>query len=503
MAKFNKGARGARKTTNHEGAVAYKMDAKTELYATSVTTMLSNKFYETSTDTLARIKALVAEVAKTDPQFVAKLAVYAREKMYLRSLPLVLTVELAKIHKGDNTVSRMVNRVVSRADEITELLAYYAQANGRKSIKKLGQLSKQIQKGLASAFNKFDEYAFAKYNRDGAVKLKDALFIVHPKAKNEEQQKLFDSIVADSLATPYTWEVELSKGEDKKQTWESLIDSDKVGYMALLRNLRNILQADVSKPHLVKVAKRLGDAEQVARSKQFPFRFLSAYREVQPTLSGSATMILDGLEEAMIASAQNIAGFDYDQAITISVDTSGSMDQSVSDRSKITYQDIGLVLGMLMHNRCKDVETSIFGESFEIINLPKNNILSNTETLDQYSGRVGHSTNGYLVIEDLLARGEVKDKVMIFTDCQLWDSRSSYWGGPSKEFGKLWAEYRSKVAPNAKLYLFDLAGYGNTPVDIRDNGVNLISGWSDKVFDMLAAYEKGSSAVAEIEKIVL
>jgi len=503
MSKFNTKARGASKTTNREGATAYKLDAKMELYATSVTTMLSNKFYESGNDTLDRIKGLVSGISKTDPEFVAKLAVYAREKMYLRSLPLVLTVELAKVHKGDNLVSRTVGRVVQRADEITELLSYYSQANKRNDVKKLGKLSKQIQKGLAYSFNKFNEYAFGKYNRDGAIKLRDALFVVHPKAKDEMQQNIFNKITNDTLETPYTWEVELSKGDDKKQTWETLIDSEKVGYMATLRNLRNILQADVSKKHLVKVANFISDPEMVAASKQFPFRFLSAYREIKQLASGKASMILDALEEAMLASAKNIKGFDHGQAITISVDTSGSMDQQMSERSKITYQDVGLVLGMLLHNQCKDIETSIFGESFKTVNLPKKNILSNTETLGGYSGLVGHSTNGYLVLRDLIDRGEVKDKVMIFTDCQLWDSSGMFYITPQgHDFAILWQKYR-KIAPNAKLYLFDLAGYGDTPVSTHDNGVYLIAGWSDRVFDMLDAYENGLSAIKEIEKINL
>ena len=121
---------------------------------------------------------------------MAKLAVYVREKMHLRSIPLVLTVELAKQHNGDGLVSKLTNRVVQRADEITELLAYYAMANVAKELKKLNKFSKQLQKGLADAFNKFDEYQFAKYNREAEVKLKDALFLVHPKAKDEAQQAI-------------------------------------------------------------------------------------------------------------------------------------------------------------------------------------------------------------------------------------------------------------------------------------------------------------------------
>jgi len=206
--KFNILNREKNITTNHAGAKAYRLTPELELYTAVVTSSLSDSYYEKANERLVRIQALIR---KNDPTFVAKLAVYAREKMYLRSLPLVLVTELAKIHQGDNLVSRTTNRVVQRADEITELLAYYQLANARKDTKKLNRLSKQIQKGLAEAFNKFDEYQFSKYNRSSTdVKLRDALFLVHPKAKNETQQAIFNRIAKDELSVAQTWETTLS-----------------------------------------------------------------------------------------------------------------------------------------------------------------------------------------------------------------------------------------------------------------------------------------------------
>jgi 60 kDa SS-A/Ro ribonucleoprotein len=117
----------------------------------------------------------------------------------------------------------------------------------------------------------------------------------------------------------------------------------------------------------------------------------------------------------------------------------------------------------------------------------------------QREGEVGYSTNGHLVVEELLLRREVVDKVMIFTDCQLWNSTGN--GGV---FGRVWADYRRTVAPNARLYLFDLAGHGTAPLEVRpETGVALIAGWSDKVFDVLSALDNGGSALSEIEKINL
>lgn len=490
---------------NHEGASAFSMTHELELYTAVVTASLSDNFYEKGGE---RVNRIIELVAKVDTRFLAQLAVYTREKMYLRTIPMVLAVELAKVHNGDNLVKNMITRVVGRADEITELLAYYQMANKRNGTKKLNKLSKQVQKGLAEAFNKFDEYQFAKYNRDTVVSLRDALFLVHPKAKDETQQAIFTKIVNDTLQVPYTWEVELSKlgqqpfasEKEKSQavrsTWEELISSGKLGYMALMRNLRNILQAEVSTAHIQLVGKTLTNAAGVRKSKQLPFRFLAAYREIEQVKSPYSGYIMECLEKAIMISAENIRGFDLHTKVLIASDVSGSMYSPLSKNSAIQCYDIGLMLSMLLRSRSKNVVTGIFGERWMTVNLPESNVLANVAKLRSMQGQVGYATNGHLVISDLTNRKQVMDKVLFFTDLQMWDSRN---GGDS--LSAAWARYKKEVAPQAKLYLFDLMGYGQSPIRLQQNDVYLLAGWSDKVFDVLSAIEDGSNALAEIQKI--
>ncbi|AYN04696.1 TROVE domain-containing protein [Flavobacterium sp. 140616W15] len=504
--KFNFLNKEKKNIVNYENAVAFPLTPEYELYGAVVTTSLNASFYEKDTTRLDRIKDLIQ---KSNPVFVAKLAVYARNEMHMRSVPLVLIVELAKIYSGDALISKMITHVIQRADEITELLAYYQMANDRNGVKKLNRLSKQIQKGLAYSFNKFDEYQFAKYNRDGVVKLKDALFLVHPKAKDEAQQALFNKIVNDTLETPYTWETELSKlgqsnykndAEKQKaftQKWEELIDSNKIGYMALMRNLRNIMEANVSGFHIEKVCDYLANEKAVLNSKQLPFRFLAAYRELKDLPSKYTSIVLDALESAVMVSAQNIKGFATNTAVVIACDVSGSMQQNISPKSKVMLYDIGLMLGMLMQSRCKNVVSGMFGDRWKIINMPKRSVLSNVNEYYKREGEVGYSTNGHLVLEDLIYRNEIVDKVMLFTDVQMWNSNMT-----NDSFAKSWNRYKS-IAPNAKLYLFDLAGYGQVPINIEKNDVYLIAGWSDKVFDVLHALEDKGSALNYINRIEL
>lgn len=504
--KFNFLKKEYKAVVNHEGAKAYAMKPAEDLYSAVVTTGLSEITYEKGNDRLERIQSLIR---KNDPEFVAKLAAYARKEMYLRSVPLVLVTELAKQTSGTDLVSKAVDGVVQRADEIPELLAYYQISNERTGVKKLNRLSKQIQKGLVKSFNKFDEYQFAKYNRKAEVTLKDALFLVHPKAKNEDQQAIFNKIVYNMLETPYTWEVELSAlgrtqyadAAEKRQAfrnkWEELIFSNRLGYMATLRNLRNILEAEVSSGAMSKVCHYLSDEKAVATSKQLPFRFLAAYRELGKIDSPYLSSVLEALEKAVMVSARNIKGFDFDTSVVIAADVSGSMQKSVSPKSKVLLYDIGLLMSMILQSQCQNVITGIFGDRWLRVPMPKQSILRNVDEFYKHEGKVGYSTNGYLVIENLIKKQEKVDKVMLFTDTQLWNST-----GTKNSFEDSWSRYKA-IAPDAKLYIFDLAGYGRQPLDVRKNEVYLIAGWSDKIFDVLNAMEDQKSAVKMINKVVL
>ena len=222
---------------------------------------------------------------------------------------------------------------------------------------------------------------------------------------------------------------------------------------------------------------------------------------MKSTFSGSKAYngeILKALEAAILQSIATIPGFDPETRVLVACDVSGSMYKPVSPKSKVLLFDIGLVLAMLLQTRCQNVEVGMFGDTWKTIAVPKNNVLANVQEFYRREGEVGYSTNGYLVIQDLLERKQVLDKVMIFTDCQLWNSTHV-----NEHIQALWQQYRREVAPEARLYLFDLAGYGKSPVRMIQEGVDLLAGWSDKVFGMLDTLEKGKTALEEIRAIAI
>src|SRR5262249_20326824 len=242
MATINK----SKTPRTHEGAKARAFTPEQELKRALMNCMLwEDQFYEDGVAIAERMRALVAKVK---PDKVAALAIEAREDMKLRHAPLLIVREMARLDEHKTFVADTLERVIQRPDELTEFLAiYWADALGPMQQRKKAAVSAQVKKGLARAFAKFDAYQLAKYDRDGAVRLKDVLFLVHAKPKDAAQEKIWKQLIDGTLNAPDTWEVSLSAGKDKKATFERLLADNKLGYLALLRNLRNMENVEVDR----------------------------------------------------------------------------------------------------------------------------------------------------------------------------------------------------------------------------------------------------------------
>ena len=216
--------------------------------------------------------------------------------------------------------------------------------------------------------------------------------------------------------------------------------------------------------------------------------------------NGAVVPLLKSLEAAASHTAENIPGFDENTRVLLASDTSGSMCRPVSKNSSVMCYHIGLLFSMLMKQRCKNVVTGMFGDVWKTFDMPSDSILQNTVNMLSHVGEVGYSTNGHKVIEWLIKEHREMDKVMLFTDCQLWSSEG--WSNDAL-LAEYWDRYKREVAPDARLYIFDLAGYGQSPISMKRDDVFCIAGWSDKVFDILAAVERGKNAIDEIRRIVV
>ena len=425
----------------HEGAKGRAFGPEKQLRRALMNCMLwEDQFYENGVSIAERMAELVPKVKA---EAVAAMAVEAREDMKLRHAPLLIVREMAR-HEGHKAlVADTLERIIQRPDELTEFLSiYWVDALGPLQQRKKAAVSAQAKKGLARAFAKFDAYQLAKYDRDGAVRLRDVLFLVHPKPKNTEQEKVWKQLAEGELSSPDTWEVALSGGADKRETFERLIAEKKLGALALLRNLRGMQVAGVPKRT---IATALDD---MRVDRVLPYRFIAAARYA-PDLEPE-------LENAMFRSIEGHARLKG--KTTLLVDVSGSMDSPMSYRSEMTRLDAAVGLAVLAREICEEVEIYTFSETTVKVPARRGFALRDAIVSSQahWSTRLGEA------IDKVDRKGR---RLIVFTDEQSHDRVN---------------------APKGLGYMVNVASYQN---GVGQGDWQRIDGFSEKILDWIIASE--------------
>jgi len=422
-------------TRTHEGAPARRISPELALRRSVLACLLwENQFYEDGVAIAGRIAELLPKV---EAGRVAALAIEAREQMKLRHAPLLLVREMARHKSHRALVAETLERVIQRADELAEFVAIYWK-DGRVP------LSGQVKKGLAAAFVKFDEYQLAKYDRGGPIKLRDVLFLCHAKPRDQVQANTWKRLIWGKLATPDTWEVALSSGADRRAAWERLLVENKLGALALLRNLRNMREAGVDEA-LVTSAISTVKTERV-----LPFRFLAAARH--------APQWEAALEHAMlkcVAVQEKLPG-----RTALLVDVSGSMKASLSRRSEMQRTDAAYGLAVLLREIGEHVAVYSFSE--RLAEVPARRGFALRDAIDT-SQTYGATLLGAAVT--LLNERETYDRLIVITDEQAHDA---------------------VPAPKGKGYVINVGSY--------KNGVGYgkwmhIDGWSESVIEYIRELE--------------
>lgn len=331
MARINTKKSAAEKKLTHGGAVAAQHVKPLDQLKRSVLAcfLWEDNFYEDGIEIAKRIEA---EAERVKPEELAALAITARNEYHLRHVPLLLLSVLCKTASGraDGLIRKTIPQVVKRADELAELLAIYWR-NGRTP------LSGQLKKGLAAAFGNFDAEHLAKYNRDHAIKLRDVLFLTHA-TPSQDNAAAYRDLASNTLASPDTWEVELSAGKDKCETFTRLLKEGKLGYLALLRNLRNMIEAKVEHKLIKDAILARKGAHNV-----LPFRFIAA--------AIHAPKFEAELDAAMMMTAKKI----LPGKTVIIIDVSGSMSGRMSGKSQMERLDVAAALGAIARGMCEEV----------------------------------------------------------------------------------------------------------------------------------------------------
>lgn len=504
MSKFN--AKKSNQITNYMGSKAFKHNSEIDLVMAVLTTFLEDKYYESKDDRIKRIKDLIQ---KCDDVFIAKLALVTRRDFHLRSVFHLLVAELSRKHRGDNLISKLMEKSIERPDDITEIVSILGKP-----------LPKQIRLGIKKSLKKFNSYSLAKYqSKNKKFSLKDILKMVRPNPKDytEEQAIAFKQIIKDELKNTETWEARLSSGEDKEQVWEDLVINNKIGYMALLRNLRNLVK-QANQNTIEKAVESISDPIRVLKSKQLPYRFLSAYLALDQhdntglrfEKDNDSDLLKQALEKAVTYSIDNLPLLEGKTLILS--DNSGSMRGDsgnfsfLSSKSKRLTSDIGNLFALLYWYRCDNTLIGLFGDRLITVNDldRKKGVLENFKIVDEFGKKCGPSTETgiFHMFEKLIEEKVIIDRIVIFSDCQIGTGCNWYDTTHTKkgdDFNKLFQKYKI-INPNVKVYTIDLQGYGNTVIA---NGVIKISGWSDKIFSMMEFAEKENQLVDFIKEVNL
>jgi len=463
--------------TTHEGANARKLTPDQELRRSVLSCMLwEDSFYENGESIFSRIESLCKEV---DPNVLAKLAVEARIKFKLRSVPILLARLLAKRSGHPRLIRKTIESVIQRPDEIYRFLELYWKEEKQ-------PLSRQVKRALANTIKKFNAYSLAKYKGNEHVSLKDVIFMCHPKPANEEQAKLFRQVIGgfctcghnhwvkevhknqeicpkncgcqtyveDKLALADTWETAFTSSEGqktdefKKDTWERLLKERKLGPMALLKALRNMENVGVNS-HLIRIA-----LNEMKVDRILPFRFITADR-----YSGSFREDIEPAMMRCLKGHERLAG-----KTVLLVDVSGSMDHT-DVRSSYNRVDIANGLAILLREICEDV--SIYSFSNYAVKIGPNRGFNLAKSI--YDSQIHSGTYLGKALGEVAREEKSYDRVIVITDEQSADNINHF--DPKKG-------YMINVAPYQ---------YG---IDFEDQNWVGINGFSEAVIDFIIQLEK-------------
>ena len=554
MAKFNEKKMAKQPTErNFMGEMAFKMEDKEELISTVMTTFLQDEYYEKEATKIARIQELLKKV---DPLFAAKLAIYARNEGNLRSVTHFIAAEIAKYVSGSEWGKRFYDKIIVRPDDMSEIVSAYAHINGM-SQKNISKIPNAMKGGFKTALERLDAYQIDKYKmQNREVSLIDLVRLFHPKG-NQKNAEAFKRLVnGESLEGLYETKIfekemtkagQLTKGatEDEKKEAKHEAISEVLGnikgmpIMNLIRNLRNIILYAPDKVEDACAQLRIKD--KILKSRLLPFRFATAYAEIEkmswnkPNTDTAITFesdkaeeeltmiqfhslkrsVLDALEDAIQYSVENIPELEGNVAIL--VDHSGSCrgdaggSSAVSAFSKTSTAMIGNLFGSMMAYRQKNVYIGLFGDKLIDVPMDRNMKMLDFNKMSFDRGAccgAGTETGIYDFIRKCIIEKKKVDNVVVFSDCQIGNGSYNFtpWYGSKMtdrgdHFHELFNKFK-KLNPKCNWIVVNLRQSGGTSVFDKSMRILNIAGWSDKIFDVIKSQCRGWDAVIkEIEAV--
>lgn len=510
-------------TVTHQGGAGWSRDPKSDLFLLGVTNMVGeDTFYEAATDRDNRFRQLVTQTTLMDPEWVASLVPFLRNTMNMRSASTVGSAEYAlafrhsrnelavDVAQGSPTVRRVIDSALQRADEPAEFTGYWLERTGSKTFP--GGVQRGVQDSVRRLYTERNALKYDGGSR--GVRMADVIELTHTAPKDARQAELFkwllerrhnrtESHVDYSKLPMISARMELEKmpverrreyleqglvgvlfaqagmtwealsgwlqGPMDRRAWETMIPN--MGYMALLRNLRNFDDKGVGDDVAAQVATKLSNPTEVARSRQFPMRFLSAYRAA-PSLRWAYP-----LEQALNLSLENVP--ELKGRTEIYVDRSQSMDAPLSKRSTLNRADAAAVFGSALAQRSEKGTLIQFGSTSHQMEYRKGE--SVLRMIERF-GDLGGTKTGQAIRSH---HRPDADRVIVLTDEQ---AGSTYWG-----WGESADPYET-ISEKTPVYTFNLAGYAPASSPSGDANRVTIGGLTDAAFRLIPLIEKGRDA---------
>lgn len=428
------------------------------------------------------LEKAIDEALDYDAEATLMEAVNLRNIDNIRTTPQVILVRAAnhKKVKGTGLLSKYADRILRRGDEPAVCLAYQLSSYGK-------PVPNSLKKVLAAKLESMDDYSMAKYRMENrTVKTVDVVNVVHPR-NTDTISKLVKGTLKLNNDDEATWESLRSSGK----SWEECIGV--MGHMALLRNLRNLHQNGVS-PSLY--TQKLIDG--VATGKQLPFRYYTAYRELEK--AGGSPAVLDAVETCLENSYLTVPKFPGKMMCL--ADNSGSAHGAfTSEYGSVSVADIANLTSVIAAKCSDEGYVGVFGDKLKVLPVRKHQSTFDLHKQMDYEGQgIGGGTeNGiWLFWDQAIKNKEVFDNVMVFSDMQA--GHGGLYGRDPREYSRfVWPtnnrmidvpmlvqEYRNKVNKNVNVYLVQVAGYQDTIIPEFYERTYILGGWSGNLLNFAA-----------------
>lgn len=417
--------------------------------------------------------ALDVDIAKT-----LEIAVALRNEDHMRVTPQVIMVRAAmhKKSKGTSLIREYAPQIIKRADEPATQLAYFLSVYGKGAA-----IPNSLKKAWKAALERFNDYQLAKYRLEGhEVKTVDVVNLVHP--KSEAVHKL---VRGELKTTDQTWESIISAEGSNRASWEKAID--KMGHMALLRNVRNLLDKGVDVDLFLSKLR-----ESAKTGQQLPFRYYSAYRAVQGQANGK---VLDTIEECMEIALDNLPTFNG-KVMSLCDNSGSARGATTSSMGTMQVATIGNLTGIITGKVADDGYVGVFGDKLEVVPIRKKaSTLDQLEKLEKIGNGIGGATeNGiWLFFDKAIKSKEHWDHIFVYSDMQAGHGglygvnasqyRDYLWrnSGNHIDVAKLVKTYRQKVNKNVMVYLVQIAGYTDALIPEFYDKTFILGGWGEGI----------------------